>query len=538
MQRAYFSGDALADTHDNLLLVNVDGRAGALAARLLGAARTAAKALHIDPSRLGSLRGADAPDVAIAEVEAEHPGLAVLASLARQGQIEEVQPLAPVAEGSVAPAFAGDPLGVHLALASSLIVRDPERIGQSILRGTNLVKLRSGQRLDRLRREIAEDVSMRAEAVPVRYLMAQPSRSRQASREPVDPKGEAARTVGWSFDAIHWPAARADPSYREPTEVKVAVLDTGIDLDHPLFAGRVKRYDFSYPGLNVVSGPKDIVGHGTHVAGTIAAGLDARTGIRGLCECPLHVWKIFSDEPTLIHSVGEYRFVVDPRLYLRALSECVDAELDVVNLSIGGTGAPSEEERMLFNALQSSGALLVAAMGNSRQLGSPKMYPAAHVDVVAVGATDPLDRVATFSNRGPHITVCAPGTAIWSTLPITEGWSGFKVEHEGSRPRPGRKIPRGTWFDAWDGTSMATPHVTAALAIHMAVYGKCGIDQVIAALRHTSDATPTMTGGGHAFHQDYGHGRLNFYNLVTNRPGVGKQGNVPDSQQAARGRNP
>lgn len=527
MQRAFFSGDALADTHENLLLVNVDGRAGTFGSRLLSAAGAAAKALHIDPSRVAWLRQGEDEDVAVADVEAEHPGLAILASLAREGEIEEVQPLAAVAgDGGISAAFASDPLGVHLALASSLVVKDPRRIGQSILRGANLVKLRPGQRLDRLRREISQDDSVRAEAVPIRYLMAKKPGTGPGRSEPATPEAGTGRSIGWSYGAINWPAARSHSSYREPKNVRVAILDTGIDLDHPLFAGRVARYDFSYPELNVVSGPRDIVGHGTHVAGTIAAELDAKTGIRGLCECPLYVWKIFSDDPTLIDRMGEYRYVVDPRLYLRALSDCIDAELDVVNLSIGGPGTPSEEEKMLFNALQSSGAIVVAAMGNSRQLGSPTMYPAAHVDVVAVGATDPMDRVAPFSNRGPHITVCAPGTAIWSTLPTTEGWSGFKIEYEGKQPRPGRKIPRGTWFDAWDGTSMATPHVAAALAIYTAVHGKGGIDQVLAALRHTSDATPTMVNGRHEFHQDYGCGRLNLYNLVSNSPGVGKQGDA------------
>lgn len=525
MERARFSGDALADTHENLLLVSVE--AGAFGSRMLSAAGTAAKALHIDPSRVPWLSQAKDDDVAVADVEAEHPGLAVLAALARQGQIEEVQPLAPVqGDGGVTAAFANDPSGVHLALASSLVVKDPNRVGRTILRGTNLVRLRPGQRLDRLRREIAQDDSLRAEAVPVRYLMAKGSRTGTARTGAAVPVASPARSTGWSYDVINWAGARSHANFREPTNVKVAVLDTGIDQDHPCFANRIARYDFSYPELNVVSGPKDIVGHGTHVAGTIAAASDPATGIHGLCDCSLHVWKIFSDEATLIDSMGEYRFVVDPRLYLRALSECVDTELDVVNLSIGGVGAPSEEEKMLFNALQSSGAIVVAAMGNSRRIGSPKMYPAAHVDVIAVGATDPMDRVASFSNRGPHITVCAPGTAIWSTLPTTEGWSGFKVEFEGRQPRPGRKIPRGTWFDAWDGTSMATPHVTAALAIHMAAHGKGGIGQVLTALRHTSDATPTMTAGGHAFHQDYGYGRLNLYNLVANSPGVGKVGNA------------
>lgn len=523
MQRAYFSGEGLEQTHDNLLLVNVDGTGSTLGSHLMSAAAAAARALHIEPSRVPWL---SAPDggmgVAVEVVEAEHPGLAVLASLAREGQIEEVQPLAKAeGDGRTTAAFAGDPLGLHLALASSLVVKDPPRVGQAILRGANLVKLRPGLRLDRVRREIAQDHTVRAESVPLRYLMAgrRPAAGQPQRRAP---EADAALGVGWSYRMIRWPEARARPDYREPRDVKVAVLDTGIDTAHPLFAGRIARYDFSYPDLNVVSGPKDIVGHGTHVAGTIAAAADPNTGLGGLCDCRLHIWKIFSDEPTLIPSLGKYRFLVDPRLYLRALSECIDAEVDVVNLSIGGTGAPSEEERMLFNALQSTGAIVVAAMGNSRQIGSPTMYPAAHVDAVAVGATDPMDRVASFSNRGPHITVCAPGTAIWSTLPTTEGWSGFKVEFEDRRPRHGRKIPRGTWFDAWDGTSMATPHVTAALAIHRAVHGGLGIDQVLAVLRRTSDATPAMVNGGHAFHQDYGHGRLNLYNLVANSPGVGK----------------
>lgn len=200
-------------------------------------------------------------------------------------------------------------------------------------------------------------------------------------------------------------------------------------------------------------------------------------------------------------------------MYLRAVAECLDQNMDVVNLSIGGPGEPDAQEQRLFDALLESGTTVVAAMGNEREDGSPISYPAAIPGVIAVGATTVNDTVALFSNRGDHITICAPGKAIWSTLPTYDGNYGFDaVEGPGGRPAKGRAIRRETHYDAWDGTSMAAPHVAAAAALVIARNGRMDRQDLRRLLTRTVDRVSGM--GGANFHPDYGAGRLNLVRLL------------------------
>jgi subtilisin family serine protease len=163
--------------------------------------------------------------------------------------------------------------------------------------------------------------------------------------------------------------------------------------------------------------------------------------------------------------------------------------------------------------LTASGAVVCAAMGNERTLGSPTSYPAAIQDVVAVGATSVNDAVASFSNRGDHIALAAPGKGIWSTLPTYDGQSGFAAVHlpDGS-VKEGKPIRRERDYDSWDGTSMATPHVTAASALYLAKVGRNDGPTVKRALQKSADRVAGMS--GKAFHPDYGSGRLNLAKLL------------------------
>src|SRR6202030_3128779 len=112
-------------------------------------------------------------------------------------------------------------------------------------------------------------------------------------------------------------------------------------------------------------------------------------------------------------------------------------------------------EGPLFDQLIASGVTICAAMGNDRAYGSPTSYPAAIPGVIAVGATGLDDIVTAFSNRGTHIAICAPGKAIWSTLPTYPGQTGFNaVFGSDGRPQLGSPVGRETNYDAWDGTSM------------------------------------------------------------------------------------
>jgi subtilisin family serine protease len=132
---------------------------------------------------------------------------------------------------------------------------------------------------------------------------------------------------------------------------------------------------------------------------------------------------------------------------------------------------------------------------------------------MAVGATTITDCVASFSNRGNHIALCAPGRSIWSTLPTFPGQFGFDaVRGPRGKPIEGKSDPRETDYAAWDGTSMASPHIAAAAALLKANRGGLSVADVRERLTNTADRVPGMN--HRAFHPDFGFGRLNLRRLL------------------------
>ena len=293
--------------------------------------------------------------------------------------------------------------------------------------GVSVVELQRDRDVPDMQVALSRDPEVEFVArVPVRYLLA----IRRASRPPAGRTRRAAATPPdaasmWNLRRIKWAPARARPGFKEATSIAVGVLDTGIDDAHPDLAGRIASYTSAHPDLPRASSPQDLIGHGTHVAGTIAARINNNLGINGICRCKLRAWKIFDDVADYDEELDEFVYYVDTVMYLRALGDCIEQGIDVVNLSVGGPAAPNAQERRLFQALLDSGSVVVAAMGNERKYGSPTSYPAAIPGVIAVGATSLDDKVANFSNRGNHIWISAPGVAIWSTLPTYPGQDGF-----------------------------------------------------------------------------------------------------------------
>lgn len=357
--------------------------------------------------------------------------------------------------------------------------------------------------------------------VPVRYatmpLRAGPDGYLDAIERRID-RLEADRFLGrptakvsaqmlWNLQRINLPDIE-EMGYDDAHDLRVAVLDTGVDIDHPALRG-LARYGHEYGSTP----PLDVVGHGTHVAGTINSAVNPGLNTRGICKAQIVAWKIFDDVPDYIRSGNMFYYLVDPVLYRRALAECL-GKADVVNLSIGGPQPPDPQEQALFRMLIESGITVVAAMGNERSLGSRTSYPAAIPGVVAVGATAPTGFVATFSNSGDHIALSAPGVGIWSTMPHYPGQVGFRATtSELGVPALGAPFPRDVGFAAMDGTSMATPHVSAGVALALA---NSRVSRPPAEVRDllmiTAERLPAMSGA--RWTPDYGQGQLDLKRLL------------------------
>lgn len=213
--------------------------------------------------------------------------------------------------------------------------------------------------------------------------------------------------------------------------VKVAVIDSGVDYTHPdLDANYAGGYDF----VNGDNDPMDDNGHGTHVAGTIAAE-DNGIGVIGVApEARIYALKVLGAGGS-----GSYSDVI------AALQWAVGNGVQVTNNSYGSSGDPGATVKAAFDNADAAGVIHIAAAGNSGNppgKGDNVIYPARWASVIAVAATDKSDNRATWSSTGPDVELAAPGVSIKSTL-------------------------LGSGYGEKSGTSMASPHVagTAALVI-------------------------------------------------------------------------
>jgi subtilisin family serine protease len=156
---------------------------------------------------------------------------------------------------------------------------------------------------------------------------------------------------------------------------------------------------------------KDSCGHGTHVAGTVAAIAGNGTGVIGANPgTRIHVVKVFGDDNLAGGACGwTYASTL-----VDALNKCTAAGANVVSMSLGGP-TQSRAENKAFTAAYNNGVLLVAAAGND---GSKRTsYPAGYASVMSVAAVDATETVATFSQRNKDVEIAAPGVAVLSTVP-------------------------------------------------------------------------------------------------------------------------
>jgi len=240
---------------------------------------------------------------------------------------------------------------------------------------------------------------------------------------PAEPDSEAdAQALGFTWGLI---ACRVPLSSRSGAGIKLAVLDTGLDLGHPDFAGR-PIVSNTFVGQPV----QDLHGHGTHVTGTAAgpkapAGVTPRYGIafRSL----IHVGKVLTNSGT--GSMGGI---------LAGMNWAIANRCVVINMSLGGAGGPHPAYTAAGQAALNNGCLIIAAAGNNN--GAPTIAPANSPTIMSVASLDRTLVPSSFSCRG-KIEIAGPGRDIFST------W-----------PRPVK-------YKTISGTSMACPHVVGCGAL-------------------------------------------------------------------------
>ncbi len=239
--------------------------------------------------------------------------------------------------------------------------------------------------------------------------------------------------------------------------VKIAILDTGINLNHPEFLQKIlTTKDFIGTGI------EDQYGHGTHVAGIAAARTNNSIGISGTCpDCMLIIGKVLNDQGSGPDSI-----------LLQGITWAADEGAKVINMSFGGTGNSTAKQDAI-NYAWNKGAVLVASAGNNKNTN--KGYPAANNNVVSVAATDNKDQKASFSSYGTWVDVAAPGNAIYSTLPT----HSYNLQTK----TPSLQLN----YDYLNGTSMATPMVSGVVALIWTTgYGSSNIS-VVNRLFETAD---------------------------------------------------
>lgn len=253
--------------------------------------------------------------------------------------------------------------------------------------------------------------------------------------------------------------------------VIIAILDTGVDVNHPDLKGRV------VPGINTVNplkSARDDEGHGTHVAGIAGAITNNGIGVAGISGARIMPVKVFDGEGGSDISIAD------------GIIWAADHGAKVMNMSFGSFYRSQVLNQAIAYAYQ-KGVVMVAAAGNwaSEELSSPATIS----QVIAVSATDRNDELAKFSSFGPEIDIAAPGDKIYSTL-----WDPYK----------------GSTYAEMSGTSMASPMVAGLAAMLLAKNPKLSNDDV----RQIIEASAQDLGEP-GWDPKFGHGRIDMYKALT-----------------------
>jgi subtilisin len=238
-------------------------------------------------------------------------------------------------------------------------------------------------------------------------------------------------------------ATKAMKSLLTGNEMKVAVLDTGMDLLHPDFAGRSIVSQSFVPGEDVQDGK----GHGTHCIGTACGFKDLNGRRYGVAyESTIYVGKVLNNQGS-----GNGAWI------LAGMEWAIVNGCQVISMSLGNINPkPSTAYETVGRRALQNGCLIVAAAGNNGRTGGTVGQPANSPSIMAVAAIDNYLKAADFSAKsgvfpGAKVDIAAPGVDVYSSVPMNQGR-----------------------YAAFNGTSMATPHVAGVAALYAESTGKRG----------------------------------------------------------------
>jgi thermitase len=287
----------------------------------------------------------------------------------------------------------------------------------------------------------------------------------------------------WGLTRIDCPRAW-DLTRQRGGDVVIAILDTGVDVQHPDLVNRLIRgTDGAIVGYNTVNHSNTIIddnGHGTHVSGIASAVTDNSLGVSGVA---------FSSSRIMPVKVLDAQGSGTDFGVAQGIIWAADHGARIINMSLGGA-TYSHSIQLAVNYAWLKGVLVIAAAGNDGEMNIN--YPAGNNMVLGIGATEQDGTTSDYSNSGRHVDCVAPGSDYLSTMPTRSVYLNQKAGFL-------------TNYDALSGTSMATPVVSGLASLICATYPNATNAQVRMLITQTCQKTRQ---GSRGWAADDGYGEV------------------------------
>lgn len=280
--------------------------------------------------------------------------------------------------------------------------------------------------------------------------------------------------IKYQWDLFDTESTKAWPLVHQQKQIEVAVVDTGVDYNHPDLKGKIDLAN-AYNFVANTTNPMDDNGHGTHVSGIIAADYNNALGVAGVAgNINIKILPV-----KVLDSTG----AGDSDIIAQGIQYAADKGADIINLSLGGRGTSPEIDAAINYAVQ-KGVFVVAAAGNDSS-NTAYYDPAENPEVYTVSALNPNDTRASYSNFGDNVQGAAPGTNVLSTY--LNGQYAFM-----------------------SGTSMAAPVASGIAALVKSEKPSLNPTQIAQILDKSA-----VDLGARGKDKFYGYGKIDAYKAVT-----------------------